>query len=317
VIRAEVLDEPTLEFRHGQRLTRPHDGLSLFGPCDADSGSRPGAVTYGLVGTPEGVAAFRSWAEQMRGPVAPPEGKRATLWPAFPGFDVAFGVDWPTSPAWQETVDRKKLLDAAKLFDRYQRVHDVVNQILLPIEIAQKRDEQPRLIVCVVPDEVWRTCRPTQHVSDGVGVRVSAKELRNRVRGNRGLFDTYDPGVYQLAPDFRRQLKARVMRFGIPIQIVRESTLAHEADPRFTYRGLTPVSDRMWNLGTGMYYKAGGKPWRLATAREGVCYVGIAFRLANPEHSPRNGCCAAQMFLDDGDGVVFLGGCVPSPVEIA
>ena len=63
----------------------------------------------------------------------------------------------------------------------------------------------------------------------------------------------------------------------------------------------------MWNLGTALYYKAGGKPWRLATAREGVCYVGIAFRLENLDKSTRNGCCAAQMFLDDGDGVVFLG----------
>ncbi len=127
------------------------------------------------------------------------------------------------------------------------------------------------------------------------------------MRGNRDLFGWFDPTVYRLAPDFRRQLKARVMRQGVPIQIVRESTLALGTDPRFMYRGLTPLSDRMWNLGTAMYYKAGGKPWRLAAAREGVCYVGIAFRLENPEQSSRNGCCAAQMFLDDGDGVVFLG----------
>ena len=30
-----------------------------------------------------------------------------------------------------------------------------------------------------------------------------------------------------------------------------------------------------WKLGTGAYYKAGGKPWQLADVRPGVCYVGL------------------------------------------
>ena len=36
-----------------------------------------------------------------------------------------------------------------------------------------------------------------------------------------------------------------------------------------------------WRLVTrllGWTYKCGGKPWRLATARDGVCYIGLAFR---------------------------------------
>jgi hypothetical protein len=304
---AKVLNEPTLEFRHGQQLTRPHDGLSLFGPYDADLGSRPGAVTYSVVGSPEGVESFRKFTSQLRRPTPGPGGKSPDLWPEFPGFDVAFEADWPAMPAWEATVDLDKLLDAASLHDKYERVHDVVNLMLDPIEKAQRRDEQPRVIVCVVPDEVWKNCRPQQNLSDGAGDRRSNAEIKSRIRGELNLFDSYDPMVYQLAPDFRRQLKARIMKYGTPIQIVRQSTLALETDNRFSYRGLTPVSDRMWNLSTALYYKAGGKPWRLATAREGVCYVGIAFRLENPEKSLRNGCCAAQMFLDDGDGVVFLG----------
>ena len=304
---ANIIAEPTIEFRHGQYLTKPHDGLSLFGPFDADSGSRPGAIPYALVGTPEGLKAFNTWAKHMSGSVASPEDGSSLLWPVFPGFDIAFNVNWPTTPAWTAELDRTKLLAAANIYDKYQRVHTVVDRVLEPIEVAQKRDEQARVIVCVVPDEVWKTCRPKQHLSSGTGERVSADTIRHRVRGNRGLFDTHDSEVYQLAPDFRRQLKARVMKYGTPIQIIRESTLSLDPNPRFSYRGLTPVSDRMWNLATGLYYKAGGKPWRLATARDGVCYVGIAFRLANPEESSRNGCCATQMFLNDGDGVVFLG----------
>jgi len=61
----------------------------------------------------------------------------------------------------------------------------------------------------------------------------------------------------------------------------------------------------MWNLSTALYYKAGGKPWRLNSAREGVCYIGIAFRRG--DEGGKTACCAAQMFLDSGDGIVFLG----------
>lgn len=35
-----------------------------------------------------------------------------------------------------------------------------------------------------------------------------------------------------------------------------------------------------------------------------MCYVGLAYRLTE---DGRNACCAAQLFLDSGDGVVFVG----------
>jgi hypothetical protein len=302
-----LLDEPLLEFRFGQKLTRPQSGLSLFGPFDADLGSTPRGIPYALIGSSEGLDLFKKFAAVWRGAVPSPPGKKPSLWPLFPGFDTAFGIDWPANPAWEEQVDRKQLLKAASLSDLYKRVHDVVSLILSPLERAQKRDENPRILICVIPDEVWKSCRPKQTVTNGTGERLSSDETRSRIRGDLGLWDTFDPHVYQLAPDFRRQLKARAMKHGMPIQIIRESTLMPEVDKRFSYRGLTPLADRIWNLTTGIYYKAGGKPWRLATARDGVCYVGISFRLQNPGTNSRNGCCAAQMFLDDGDGVVFLG----------
>ena len=39
-----VFDEPELEFRYEQRMADPRDGLSLFGPFDADLPSVPGTV---------------------------------------------------------------------------------------------------------------------------------------------------------------------------------------------------------------------------------------------------------------------------------
>ncbi|MFB3897486.1 MAG: hypothetical protein ACE14V_14405 [bacterium] len=108
-----------------------------------------------------------------------------------------------------------------------------------------------------------------------------------------------------MSPDFRRQIKARALKYNIPIQILRETTLTLE-NRGDENRGLTCLSDRAWNISTALYYKSGGKPWKLASAREGVCYIGISFRRLDDSDN-RTACCAAQMFLYSGDGIVFLG----------
>jgi hypothetical protein len=97
------------------------------------------------------------------------------------------------------------------------------------------------------------------------------------------------------------------MEFKVPIQIIRESTLSSSDVSEIGARRLTPASNRAWNLATALSYKAGVKPWKLAAARKGVSYVGIAFRKAEINEWSTTACCAAQMFVDSGDGIVFLG----------
>ncbi len=302
-----VFQEPELEFRFGQRAKDPRDGLSLFGPFDADQVSHPRSLTYILLGTSEGISKFRSWAVAMNRPVVDAPNDNYRLWPPFPGSEVAFSVVWPNNPVRTYLIDSAELLKASRQADPFQRAHLVVDQYLEGLRIGAKRDERIGVAICVVPDEVWQNCRPKSKVNSPVGKRVSRRTLESRQAGQMGLFDESDLDTYRLSRDFRRQLKARSMQYNMPIQIIRESTLRLGNDAPFGSRSLTPFSDRMWNIGTALYYKCGGKPWRLATARDGVCYIGIAFRrVADPTNND-TACCAAQMFLDTGDGVVFLG----------
>lgn len=298
-----IFDEPDLEFRYGQRLKDPRDGLALFGPYDTDHSSHPASLSHMLIGTLEGIAKFNVWSSMMNYAVTNAPKNRVRLWPPFPGFEAAYCATWPSQPVVTITVDRDNLLEASRLRDPYQRAHKVVEYYLDGLQKVQKRDEKIGVAICVVPDEVWTNCRPQSYVANAIGDRVSVQELSMRKAGQMGLFDE-DPDTYQLSPDFRRQLKARAMEFDLPLQIIRESTLRYSDDIPFGERRLTPLSDRMWNICTTLYYKCGGKPWRLVTAREGVCYIGLAFRRSDDK---RTACCAAQMFLDTGDGVVFLG----------
>ena len=302
-----VFDEPELEFRYEQKMADPRDGLSLFGPFDADLPSGPGQLSYIVIGTDEGIFQFKRWSNSMNRPAifAPKENQR--LWPPFPGFEVAFCAHWNSEPVKSYQINRDQLVETSRHPDRYDRVFRVVNYYLEEIKKASRLDENIGVAICVIPDEIWQNCRPESHVTESIGPGVSSKTIQSRKAGQIDLFDDYDPRPYHLSPDFRRQLKARSMEYGIPLQILRESTLRLTDHNVFGERSLTPLSDRMWNISTTLYYKCGGKPWKLITARDGVCYIGIAFRRTDTQEKGETACCAAQMFLNTGDGIVFLG----------
>lgn len=303
-----VLDEPFLEFRYSQRVYDPRDGLSLFGPYDMDKDYHPRNISFGLVGTSEGIYKFKTFLRFLRSAtISKTESANLRLWPAFPGFETAFGCVLPENPTRGYEIDSEKLTEASRRRDPNERAYGVVDYYLEGIKDVKKGDEQMHVVICIVPEDIYRRCRPRGIVEDGIGEAVSLGQRRNRAQGQNELFATreIDPAPYNYSVDFRRQLKARSMLLRMPLQIIRDSTLRPEDFNEFGKRGLTPLSDRAWNLSLALFYKAGGKPWKLATAREGVCYVGLVYKRTEPTYGSGTACCAAQMFLDSGDGVVL------------
>jgi hypothetical protein len=297
-----LLPEPELEFAGGQTSISPHDGLALYGPYDGRLPHHPASLSYGLIGTDDGVAAAERFFEAI---TLSHRNDSERLWPQFPGFEAAFGSSLPKKPAFVARVDADALVLAARHAERHRRTAGVVDLYMKALRAHAERDERVQTVVCVVPDYVYRNCRPESHVKDAVGERLSTRDRRAVKAGQALMFDGPDPAIYQMSEDFRRQLKARVMELDLPVQIVLESTLVLQPSVERGQRQLTPLSDRAWNLGVALYYKAGAKPWRIKSARRGVCYVGLAYRKQG-----RNGdaaCCAAQLFVDSGDGVVFRG----------
>ena len=299
-----IFDEPQLEFASGERLEHPRDGLTLFGPVDSKGVEKPSHLSYGVVGTKSGVAALRKFVKAVVRPISTDAELDEVLWPHFPGFEEAFHAVLPTEPVWVEELDELVLKNAATELDDHKRVFGVVSLFLSQVRAAKKLDEPFSFFLIIVPDFVFANCRPLSRFQDGHGYRVGKREQRMRSE-ILDFFESYEPAQYSYSVDFRRQIKARIMELEIPIQIIRESTLSFAAtEKRFGVRQLTPLSDRAWNLSTSLYYKAGGKPWKLSGVREGVCYVGVSFKNTDAAYTA---CSAAQMFLNDGDGVVFLG----------
>lgn len=316
------LGEPLLEFGHGQTAEDPHDGLSLFGPAEPRS-QLPDNI---VIGTERGIEAWKGWCQALNASAACVDPSRHRAWPPFPGFDVAFGAKWPL-PVRSYAVDAVKLSEASRKADKHDRAFEVAQLYLDQVERLGKLDARPALAICIVPDEVYENCRPNSTVSrnqrsDAGWTRDEAafmkQAINNRAVGQGSLLDEDDdPAVAAMlegidsftaarsySPDFRRQLKGRMMAHELPAQIIKESTLHITPQVRNGEKGTNPLSDRLWNFGTAIFYKCGAKPWKTPWAREGVCYVGLAYKLAEDK---RNACCAAQLFLDSGDGVVFVG----------
>src|SRR5690606_27876855 len=198
-------------------------------------------------------------------------------WPPYPGFDVAFGATWPM-PAREYTLDAEQMHEAAHKSDRHERTYAVTNMYVAPIERISKLDAKPALAICVVPDKVFENCRPKSAVKDASDTPRTADQraflrraLKDHDLGQTRMFDGEDDTYgavpddfvqYGLSPDFRRQLKGRMMAFDLPVQIVRESTLVITEKLRRGEKGENPLSDRLWIMGTALFYKCGLKPWK-------------------------------------------------------
>jgi len=309
------LDEPPLTFGNHQEADDPRDGLALFGPCE----QRKGLPDHVAIGTSAGLERWMAWVAALNTPAYCVDIARQRPWPPYPGFDVAFGDSWPI-PVKSYDIDALELEQVANKADRYERAYAVANLYLSPMDQIQRLDSKPALAICIVPDTVYQNCRPQSYVAEPSDSKKTEREKRilaavvgDHRQGQGRLFDESDDfedaprnlEQYGLSPDFRRQLKARIMAYDLPVQIVRESTLEITEQIRRGEKGTNPLSDRLWNMGTALYYKCGRKPWKTPWAREGVCYVGLAYRRS--DRGDRTACCAAQMFLDSGDGIMFVG----------
>ncbi len=143
---------------------------------------------------------------------------------------------------------------------------------------------------------------------------INIKQAR-KLQREPTLFDDWnkEAEIYKFERHFHNQLKARMLHDKAVIQVVRETTLTPEdfINNGVSSRQVQDEATVAWNLTTTTFFKASGRPWKLATVRSRVCYIGIVFKQDMTSLESANACCGAQMFLDSGDGLVFKGAVGP------
>jgi hypothetical protein len=319
IVRLEYLKEPNLVFGRAHTLPSAKDGLFLFGPLAEELTRKE--IRYGVVGTTNGIKLFRAWVSGVRGFIAAKESSSSQHRP-FPGFASVFGVELPSVPVCELAVSDSSIDDALFIADRHVAIHRTVELFAAQIQRFINQEElSVDLWFVVIPEHVHTWGRPKSsppvELRQKSDVLVDAKMAKSLSK-TASLFAednaAVEPYLYEV--HFRNQLKARLLQgpTRAVAQIVRETTVAPEAFLRkdgLPIRRLQDPATVAWNLCTTAYFKAIGRPWKLARVRDGVCYVGLVFKKLVEATQEGFACCGAQMFLDSGDGLVFRGAVGP------
>lgn len=307
------LPEPQLTFGLDQAVEDPRDGLMLFGPLDQGA---PYGIRVAVVGTPEGISLYNEWAQRVQGRVIDAGSQIAR--PAFPGFETVFRIPWGLNPALSIVVPDAEIQRSVLVDDAHQRVYRTVGIFASRILDALKNEDAGVDVwFVIIPDIIQQNCRPNSRIPSNESIQADVRmspRLGKRLIDEPSMFaeDNAAAVPYHFEVDFHHQLKARLLGRA-PTQIVRESTIrVGPGSDASTKRDMSPFQAAIaWNLANASFYKAGGRPWKLTRVRDGVCYVGLVFKRDGRQSDPRFACCAAQMFLDSGDGLVFRGAVGP------
>lgn len=281
-----ILEEPDLEFAGGSRHIDPRHGIFYYGPADAGT-TGPATIRVGIIGTRDAIQGVKGWLDGFREPIAAKPSRLPNLYLPFPGFDTSVG--FRSTIVWNSRLERsldKRSVDALKTMNPLVAVHEAVK--LYDTELSTL-NEEPNCDVVIVcrPDELPERTPPAQNPDK----------------------PWEEPRREHLGVDFYSLLKARSLRTSRPIQVIRHQTWDKSFRPNNESQRRPQQDDatKAWNLHSGLYYKAGGVPWRMTRSSEDLtsCYVGVAFYRTADEETLQTS--VAQVFNERGDGVIVRG----------
>jgi hypothetical protein len=300
---------PELEFGGAGYFQDPRLGLSQAGPFDIRFGAaHKTQIRVAVVGPAEAHGTVAAWLQRCRSEIPPVDLASKLL--AFPGFEAVFRSELVAESGWYLGLDSNRINEAMGLrpYDGFERIVDLYAR---GIEEA-RREFQPDVVVCAISEAIEKRFWSVQRA-------LSAREKSELLRASKQSISDQMELPFDWEPeentedllrrDLRRALKARAMRIGVPIQLMRNSgTLDMKTNEE-------PAA-RAWNLSVGLYYKAGGIPWRIRARGPETCFVGITFHHLRTTRRSIVHSSLAQAFSTNGGGFALRGSTLePDPED--
>ncbi len=318
MIDATYIEEPDLIFGNKHEEKDPKLGLMHFGPyLPADSEKNYQTyIRIGIVGNSNSITLTKKILELLSKPIKSEEPNK-WLYPDYPGFslDNKIQCGFVSSDIWNETITEYETRNVLDIIDVNERIAAASDLFVNKIEKITLEDSPPHVIICTIPKEIDDYCGISKRTRGAKRPKVTPQEKRFQRMKNEGQTFLSQWGVEILEElkreksfDFRNALKGKAMEFSIPTQLLKETTamsiLDHSPEKGSNTQGPATFS---WNFSTGLYYKALGRPWRLAKLTQGTCYIGISFyrNLLTPTSNLET--AMAQVFTHTGEGFVLRG----------
>ncbi len=260
----------------------------------------------GLVGTSNTIEGAKEWIERCKEYI-PSQSASRLLFPDFPGFEATFHATINISDSCIQILDETgdKFIKALKTSpaERFNRVLDLYEE---KIKLLANSEIKPDLLICCLTDEIVRSCWSISRK-----LTKNEKEKIEKIKAETNLEDKslFDEVVEEteedlLNRDFRRALKARAMKYRMPIQIGTSRLFLDSPKGQL-------AATRAWNFCVALYYKSGGIPWRWKTNGPETCFVGISFHHLRTTKRDLVHSSIAQAFSTKGEGFAIKGESVP------
>lgn len=295
-MKAHYIDEPELEFGGGRHVDIRY-GLMDLGPLDSGSPSAPRRIRLGLIGSAATVEGTRRWLDACRHRIEPKDTRLRHLFPAFPGFrpGTAFDSEISSPSDLHREIGTRALAKIDETGDLDDASKMAAEMFLHELDVLLESSVCDVVALCVPPEVV-------------------------RLRDRQNLAYLQSRGTKRHL-DFHDYVKAASLaRAKVPLQLVLPSTYGGKMPAplpgsKGSRRTLQDEATRAWNLHTALYYKAGGKPWRVPPRedRYATCYVGISFPMTDDREYRFTS--LAQVFDERGDGVILRGARIATSKE--
>ena len=279
------ISEPLLDFADDTHIC-PRAGIASYSAYDIHNQPRRDDIYLGAIGTNENIELLKSWLDKVIHPINAKPNNQPNLFPEFIGFNKQTGYksEFVLSDSNLKPLLSKELNQLLQIRTATKRIEEAVKLYGEKIKfLAQNRTLE--VIICIIADKLFDKLSTQRATED----------------------DRVDDHLEDIETNFRRMLKAEVMRYSnIPVQIVRQNTL--KGNPKGT--GSTQDdATTAWNLCTALYYKSSNNaiPWKLKADQNKplTCYVGISFYRSRDKTVVYSS--LAQVFDEMGRNVILRG----------
>jgi hypothetical protein len=308
----DYLHEPKLQFGKYFEHQDTKTGLAEFGPFGKNiAGLHPSEVKIGFIGTRETISGAKEWLEECGSEIESENAKtiKAKIKESDDGPSLFGAGIFDDEHIHEPLVRLYKILNRDFIgfskeseFDSCFQMNDRWDRTVRPDEIAKTlgvEDKQRRIweLVELFNDHI-RSLAETSPAPDIIVLALTPEMVDD-------AYTVQVTGNFYL--NFRRAIKAKAMKWGIPIQLIQRSTILGKK-PRGRRLPLQEKATRAWNFCTALYYKAQGIPWCPVTVEKDTCFVGIDFYIAQEKGDTLTmRTSVAQAFDYLGQGLVLRG----------
>ncbi|MFH1472116.1 MAG: hypothetical protein ABIF85_04390 [Nanoarchaeota archaeon] len=318
--KVEYSPERNLIFGGQHEEKDPRLGLKYFGPYTYSSETKMlDKIKLAVIGNKDTLEKVKEILSLIQNPKECPEPNK-WLYPSYPGMspDTKFNCSIETADIWKQTLLGSEMDGILKVVDTNERIGRAVELYLSKIKNILDEDNVPDVILCCLPKTIEEFCGISEKTRGAktpkpTDLQVQLEDFKKQNQkflAEWGIVPIIKQEERPKGFDFRNALKGKLMKFKSPrpIQILRETTmdaiLNYDSNKKTTRQ--TPASFA-WNFSTALYYKANGKPWRLAKLRDDTCYVGISFYKDKLSFNKDIQTSMAQVFTHTGEGLVLRG----------